>query len=634
MILPNDEMKNANNQSDTHKSNNADEIIIACLKPEKPRSFFLYAGAGSGKTRSLVNACRAFREVFGATFRLEGRTIGVITYTNAARDEIERRLGLDPIFDVSTIHSFCWTLIKGVQVDIRRWLEKKLPADIAELEEKQAKGRAGTKAAQDRERSIASKKARLERLREISKFTYDPNGDNFTRDSLSHSEVIQITSDLLLSRQLMQKILISRCPFLLIDESQDTKRDLMEALLTVEEAQQGRFALGLFGDTMQRIYGDGKIDLGRNLPRRWEVPEKTVNYRSSRRVIELGNRLREPVDGRQQQPWDNASEGVARLFVVRADHTDKPLVEEHVRALMAEITGDKLWTKVSKRTKTLALEHRMVADRMGFLEMFDPLYGEDRLSRGVLDGDLAGVRLFSGLVMPLAEVWNNEDKFAVATILKKSSPILEPKRLKSQAINQREALVRTNKAAEEVVKAITDKSDIRFLDVLRLVAERELFDIPESLKPFIAEDAAKFEPPDEDEKLGVVGAWREFLEAPFSQIKPYAEYISEEASFDTHHGVKGLEFQRVMVLMDDQDSRGWGYSYEKLFGVKEKTSTDVQNEREGNETGIDRTRRLLYVTCTRAEQSLALVMYSEDPEKASKSAIAQEWFQEDEVSIL
>ncbi len=32
----------------------ADEKILSCLDIAKPRSFFLYAGAGSGKTRSLV----------------------------------------------------------------------------------------------------------------------------------------------------------------------------------------------------------------------------------------------------------------------------------------------------------------------------------------------------------------------------------------------------------------------------------------------------------------------------------------------------------------------------------------------------------------------------------------------------
>jgi len=45
---------------------------------------------------------------------------------------------------------------------------------------------------------------------------------------------------------------------LLIDESQDTNKTLMEALLVVQSQQKKKFLLGLFGDTMQRIYADGK----------------------------------------------------------------------------------------------------------------------------------------------------------------------------------------------------------------------------------------------------------------------------------------------------------------------------------------------------------------------------------------
>lgn len=43
--VPNDEL-------DRH----VDEEIKNCLDPRAPRSFFLFAGAGSGKTRSLVGA--------------------------------------------------------------------------------------------------------------------------------------------------------------------------------------------------------------------------------------------------------------------------------------------------------------------------------------------------------------------------------------------------------------------------------------------------------------------------------------------------------------------------------------------------------------------------------------------------
>lgn len=39
----------------------ADTIMQACLNLADPKSFFLYAGAGSGKTHSLVEAIRELK---------------------------------------------------------------------------------------------------------------------------------------------------------------------------------------------------------------------------------------------------------------------------------------------------------------------------------------------------------------------------------------------------------------------------------------------------------------------------------------------------------------------------------------------------------------------------------------------
>jgi len=36
-----------------------------------------------------------------------------------------------------------------------------------------------------------------------------------------------------------------------------------------EQLERARFRLGLFGDMMQRIYADGKHDLGKTLPKEW-----------------------------------------------------------------------------------------------------------------------------------------------------------------------------------------------------------------------------------------------------------------------------------------------------------------------------------------------------------------------------
>ena len=135
----------------------ADETIRACLDLAAPTSFFLYAGAGSGKTRSLVNAVRDLCARQGRHLTLSGRKVAVITYTNAACDEIKQRLEFDPRVDVSTIHSFAWSLIGGHNADIRAWLSDNLAEEIAELEAKQAKGRATSNAAVERAVSIEAR---------------------------------------------------------------------------------------------------------------------------------------------------------------------------------------------------------------------------------------------------------------------------------------------------------------------------------------------------------------------------------------------------------------------------------------------------------------------------------------------
>ena len=94
------------------------KTIATCLDLEEPKSFFLYAGAGTGKTRAVVEALHIFRDRYGPQFRQSGQQVAVITYTNAACDEIRRRIDFDPIFSVSTIHSFAWEQIRAHHKDI------------------------------------------------------------------------------------------------------------------------------------------------------------------------------------------------------------------------------------------------------------------------------------------------------------------------------------------------------------------------------------------------------------------------------------------------------------------------------------------------------------------------------------
>jgi len=600
-----------------------DEEIAACLDLNAPRSFFLFAGAGSGKTSSLVTALKHVQATMTDRLRVKGQQVAVITFTNAASDEIKRRMRFDPLIDVRTIHSFAWSLIEGLNKDIREWLRVALAADIVELRELEARGRKGTQASERRPARIASRTRRLENLDNIRTFTYSPTGDNRTRDALNHAEVLQIAATFLKVKHAMQGILAGRHPILLIDESQDTNKGLVDALFTVEAQLKGKFTLGLLGDMMQRIYSDGKEGLDQDLPDDWAKPTKQLNYRCPRRVIKLINKVRAASDGQQQQPRRSALEGVVRLFILPGSIASKPAAEQAMAARMAQLTEDESW-KQATAVKTLTLEHRMAAARMGFLEAFTPLYAHDAWRTSFLDGSLGIVNFFAHQVLPLVEAKKAGDRFAVARIIKEHSPLLSAAALQL-ALDKKQQLKVVNDAIDALVGLWSGGADPSLLTVLRHIDETGLLEMPDALKPHAAGAAPVPDAASEEDELADPQTPRDlaiqaFLQAPFSQIGPMTEYLSGRAHFDTHQGVKGLEFDRVMVIMDDSEARGFLFKYEDLFGGKAAGDRSVES-----------TRRLFYVTASRAKRSLALVAYSSEPTRVKQFVLNEGWFEEHEI---
>ncbi len=609
-------------QTDAH----VDEEIAACLNLDAPRSFFLFAGAGSGKTRSLVTALRHVQATMSERLRVKGQRVAVITFTNAASNEIKRRLLFDPLIDVRTIHSFAWSLIEGLNHDIREWLRVDLASDIEQLKVEEAKGRKGTKASATRLSKIESKTKRLGNLPSIKAFTYSPTGDNRGRDALNHFEVLQLAAHFLRTKPAMQSILAGRHPILLIDESQDTNKHLVDALFEVEAKLKGKFLLGLLGDMMQRIYSDGKEGLGEGLPEHWATPGKKLNYRCPRRIIALINKVRSATDKQHQEPSESAKDGVLKFFILPSGLDGKAAAEQAIARHMFKLTGDEKWNE-PKSVKTLTLEHRMAASRLGFLEAFAPLYAYENWRTSFLDGSLSVSRFFSEQILSLVKAKRANDRFAVARIVKACSPRLSQAALR-QSSDIKKHLGAVNADVDTLMELWKDDADPTLLQVLQYVAKNDLFEIPDPLKAHasgVIEKAAA-ESSEEDERedpqterdLAIQG----FLKAPFSQIEPMAEYLSGNAHFDTHQGVKGLEFDRVMVIMDDAEARGFAFKYDDLFGGKVA----------GDKT-VESTRRLFYVTASRAKESLALVAYSSSPERVQRFVLDEGWFSQVEVLV-
>src|SRR5690554_2750278 len=458
--------------------------------------------------------------------------------------------------------------------------------------------------------------------------------------------ILKIFSNFLTTKSMMVEIIVNKFPFIFIDESQDTDKDVISAFFELQDTKSDKVVIGLFGDTMQRIFGGGEPLLGKTKPNGWLSFDKKMNHRSARRIVGLGNKIRSEDDGREQYARDGAKEGYIRYFLLPHSVPNKDEVEARIRVYMAETTGEHDWTDTqSKETAILLLEHKMAGRRLGFNDLWNNLSKSEKIKDRISEGGNTELKFFSNVVFPMVEASQNGRRAELMSILREwKSPLLEASVLDAN----KDDPLSTARAAEHALRDVVSNDKVSFRAVLEVIAKHELLKIPAKLQSFVApseenkfqsepgqtgamlEVETEYEEPDDSE----IAAWTEALETEFFQIRNYKSYIDGNSIFRTHQGVKGNEFERVMVVMDDDDAGGFLFSYEQYFGVKELSQTSKENLIEGKETGLDRTRRLFYVTSTRAKSSLAHVIYTSDVTKIKANILERKFARENEIIEL
>ena len=198
--------------------------------------------------------------------------------------------------------------------------------------------------------------------------------------------------------------------------------------------------------------------------------------------------------------------------------------------------------------------------------------------------------------------------------------------------------------ADEMLKAITAfaaacaNANSTVADVLAPVLNANLFEIDHRLSEAYADRSPPPPAPgrgeEESKQARMRRGWCVLFASPWNQLKRYRTYLAGNSVLATHQVVKGSEFMHVMVVMDDNVAGGNQISYDKIFGGTELSKRDKENVEKGKETTIDRTLRLLYVTCSRAQESLTLVLWSSDPAAALARIKESGWFAEDEFQAI
>ena len=396
-------------------------------------SFIMVAGAGSGKTTSLVKALDYIGRTQGEMLRKHGQRIGCITYTTMAENEIWSDVGHDPLFHISTIHSFLWELIKPFPTEIKAWVTQRIQEKLNELDEQRQKfSNRHKQSTKDKNQKDTTRYQELrDRIVSVSHFRYE-TGSNYLEGILGHDDIIKIAPSLIKERPLLRTIFAQKYPFLFIDESQDAIPEVVEAAKVIATNLNNKFCLGFFGDEMQKIYltGIGKIDLENQ---GWEKIKKPDNHRCPVNVLNVINNIRKPVDGLEQTGGRieeingirQQIKGSARLFLLSSNVNRNDALHE-VRQYIAKTDSDPFWLSDEKEAdvKVLVIEHRMAANRLGFPDLYAAFKDDapKSLSENFTEGKTWALRPFQHYLIPLVEALEAGKSFEVIELLRQYCP--------------------------------------------------------------------------------------------------------------------------------------------------------------------------------------------------------------------
>jgi DNA helicase-2/ATP-dependent DNA helicase PcrA len=590
----------------------ADLQIWSCL--DSRRSFALVAGAGSGKTRSLVDALVRIRETQGAQLRQDGQKIACITYTKRAVGVINERLDFDDLYEVSTVHSFLWSLVRNFGLDIRQALKDKRIPEL--IEKAREKDRGNSKAARIARAKVAKLEGELAGIDEVTSFSYtDSISSNYLRGELGHDDILAVASILLASNATLRRIVGFRYPFIFVDEAQDTDAGVVAGLNLVPESSTGS-SVGYFGDPWQQIYEGSTGDF--SPPVDGLSVTKTENFRCSESVIRLLNSFRQDVT--QYSAGDNVGrEGSVLFRLVQSEVGELPrgrYSEEQLARTGAHFDraiADWGW-RDDPSVIQLFLVRQMIARRLGFLELnklFTGEYSSARSQDAYESGDHYLLQPLTATIWPLVNAYQSGDTRLIIDIVRRDSPLFDVAGRNAER-SLKEML---DTAVSLTAQLVQLWATGRLRDVLRFCVDMGLVQPTSRLQERLDR------PPREEVYDGEAhalekGDWLadSLFEMATGEIESYASFMAKNTPYSTQHGVKGEEYSKVLVVYDDIEAAWSQYSFSKLL-TPQTTGLPTDGQR-------DRGRRLAYVSFSRALHDLRVLLFTANPRAARDELIA------------
>ncbi len=558
--------------------------VYGCL--ERKKSFLVEAGAGAGKTYTLVRALHFLIDRYQFILSKQHQKIACITFTNVAKDEIDARTDRNPLIYCNTIHAFCWSLISGFQRQLREqlpqlqhWVER--IAEVGDLGERTIEYELGHRSIDDR------------------------------RVSIHHNDVLDLTIALMDNAK-FRRILADKYPIILIDEYQDTNAQWIDSIKAHFLGQEGSPQFGFFGDHWQKIYGNG---CGKIEHPALAVIGKEANFRSVSAIVECLNRMRPELPQFVVNPKE---QGSVRIFHTNTwagarrtgSHWDGDLPADAAdRALQCvlERLVDDGWDLSPEITKILMLTHRVLAGKQGYPSIPNVFESNDSFTKK----EHSHIAYFADVLEPACEAY----------LAKKYGEMFRACGYNVPAIRSRADKREWSDAMDKLIELRECGTVGDVMDHLLSVRRPRVPDAVERRE----QELREFDLGAGEEMPRILGELKKLRAVPYQEVVALCRYLAGHSPFETKHGVKGVEFENVLVVV----GRGWNrYNFNEMFELARDSAHMPKNKHDA----FERNRNLFYVACSRPKRRLAILF----TQKLSPTALQTvgKWFAEVNVESL
>lgn len=530
-------------------ANDIDKNIIKTLCEKK--SFRVEAGAGSGKTYSLMKVIEWLQENKRIEYKKNGKNVACLTFTNAAVDVIKSRLSEESFITPSTIHTFAWNAIKQFQETIIKILsEKNLLPDNCNAES-------------------------IKKVRYTLGVKYYDEKDNCLY--LGHNEILKLFSTLL-DNSKFQKILSNKYPLILIDEYQDSNKEIIDKFINYYISKNTGIQFGFFGDSWQTIYGNNGA-CGEIINENLTVIRKTVNFRSTSPVVTILNKIR--YDLPQESALNDTTGNVIVITTnnYQGQRRDDRNFTGDLPSDIAETYVNAIKEKFNKtisneeKIKVLMLTHRILAEQQGYPSLFE-LLGD-----GLRNADDDLLCYLRDTIFPLINYIRKNDMIGICDILG----------ILNYPIRNKNDKKKWNDLKNQFER-FENKSIIELLSIFKIM---ELISFPEKIDDIYKKMKIN------STEVYQNGTYEQLSNVKVMEFQKAVAFISPESQFSTDHGVKGEEYNSVLFVI----GRGWNlYQFDRWM----PRTGDVLNEQELK--SYERNRNLFYVCCSRAKRNLILLV--------------------------